>query len=159
MNVLARGAAVVTVGLLGACGPQGENEAVGTIAGAVIGGFAGSAVGDGTGRDVAIASGAVLGALIGGHIGRRLDEQSQMMAQDARHRALDQGTAGQGIRWDAPDNSAGPAHGVVMVNRSGQNQAGRTCREYTHEVTIAGETEVVVGTACLGDDGRWTEVA
>ena len=159
MKVLARGIAVGAILLAAACGPRGENEAIGTLAGAVIGGLAGSEVGSGSGRDVAIATGAVLGAFVGAEIGRRLDDHSRMQASDAQQRALDQGQVGQAIAWENPNNSAGPASGQVIVQRSGQDAGGRTCREYTHEVIIAGVTETVVGMACLGDDGRWTEVS
>lgn len=159
MKTLAKGIAVVAIPVLGACGPQGEGEAIGTVAGAVIGGLAGSEVGSGGGRDIAIASGAVLGALLGGEIGRRLDEHSRMTAQNAQRRALDGGRVGEAIVWESPNNAGGPASGQVIVVQSGQDTSGRTCREYNHEVTIAGETETVVGVACLGDDGRWTKVS
>ncbi len=159
MNMLTKGIAVGAIVMVTGCGPQGEGEALGTIAGAVIGGLAGSEIGSGSGRDVAIATGAVLGALVGGEIGRRLDEHSAMVAGNAQNRALNQGRIGQRISWDNPDNASGPASGAVTVVRSGQDQSGRTCREYTHEVTIAGTKETVVGTACLGEDGRWTDVS
>ena len=158
MKMLAKGIAVVAIPVLGACGPQGEGEAIGTVAGAVIGGLAGSEVGGGSGREIAIAGGAVLGALLGAEIGRRLDDHSRMVAQNAQQRALDDGHVGEAIVWESPNNAGGPATGQVIVSQSGQDTSGRTCREYTHEVTIAGETETVVGVACRGDDGRWTDV-
>ena len=159
MKTMVKCVAVGAVAFLGACGPQGEGEAVGTITGAVIGGLAGSGVGDGSGRDVAIAAGAVIGALIGGEIGRRLDEHSEMIARNTQRRALDEGQIGQAIRWENPDNAGGAASGRVTVDKTGEDRNGRTCREYTHEVTVAGVSETAVGVACLGDDGRWTIVS
>ena len=159
MNTLVKGMAIGAIALLGACGQQGEGQAVGALAGAVIGGLAGSEVGSGSGREVAIATGAVIGALLGAEVGRRLDEHSRMVADNAQQRALDNGQVGRAIVWESSDNAGGPASGQVIVNRSGQDANGRTCREYTHVVTIAGDTETVVGQACLGDDGRWTKVS
>ena len=159
MKTLAKGLAISATALLGGCAPQGEGEVLGTVAGAVIGGLAGSEVGGGSGRDVAIAAGAVLGAFLGGEVGRRLDEHSRLVANGAQRRALDEGQVGQAIDWESPDNSGGAASGQVIVQQNGWDSSGRTCREYTHEVTIAGDTETVVGTACLGDDGRWTNIS
>jgi len=158
MKFVLRGAAVGLLALTVGCG-QGEGEAVGVIAGGVIGGLAGSEVGSGSGRDVAIATGAVLGAFVGQEIGRRLDEHSRIKAAGARTQALDQGLVGENIVWENPDNAGGGARGLVVVNRSGRDAAGQTCREYTQEVTIAGDTETLIGTACLGADGRWTDVS
>ena len=112
MKTLAKGLAISATALLGACAPQGEGEAIGTVAGAVIGGLAGSEVGSGSGRDVAIAAGAVLGALVGGEVGRRLDENSRLRAEGAQRRALDEGQVGQAIVWESPDNSGGAARGA-----------------------------------------------
>ena len=33
---------------------------------------------------------------------------------------------------------------------------GNTSSEYRQTVTIGGQSEIVVGTACLGADGAWT---
>ena len=159
MKTLKSGMAIGAIALLGACGPQGEGEVLGAVTGAVIGGLAGSEVGGGSGREIAIASGAVLGALLGAEVGRRLDEHTQMVAARAEQRALDEGHVGQAIVWQNPDNSGGAASGQIIVQRSGADSQGRTCREYSHEVTIAGETETVIGVACLGDDGRWTKTS
>lgn len=160
MNTLVKGMAIGAIALLGACGQQGEGQTVGALAGAVIGGLAGSKVGSGSGREVAIATGAVIGAFLGAEVGRRLDEHSRIAADNAEQQALDNGQVGRAIEWENSDNAGGPASGQVIVNRSGRDpNNGQTCREFTHVVMIAGDTETVVGQACLGDDGRWTKVS
>lgn len=57
---------------------------------------------------------------------------------------------GQAITWNEGD-----ASGSVTTTREGRDASGQTCREFQQEVTIGGETEQAVGTACLQDDGSW----
>lgn len=157
MKILARttilGAAAAMT--LAACDDGRQQEQAGAVLGGVIGGVIADNAG---GNKEAIVLGAIAGSMIGASIGRQLDEASRRQASTAEDRALNDADVGQQIVWENPGNSNGPAKGVVVVKRQGQDTAGRTCREYSHEVTIAGETEVLIGTACLGDDGRWTRV-
>lgn len=145
--------------LLPACEAGRENEAVGSLIGGAIGALLGSEIGGGEEeRRIGVAVGAIIGSQIGGDIGRQLDDAARHRARVAEAEALSSASIGEPIRWEDPDNDYGPAEGTVTVKRQGRNEDGRTCREYTHEVTIAGESETVVGTACLGEDGRWTAV-
>jgi len=57
---------------------------------------------------------------------------------------------GQPITWNDGD-----ANGSVTTTREGMDASGLTCREFQQEVTIGGETEQAVGTACLQADGSW----
>ena len=74
---------VVTLGLA-ACGGAGQNEQLGNVLGAVVGGLAGAQVGEGDGQLVAVGVGAVLGALVGGEIGRMMDEADLQLLADAQ---------------------------------------------------------------------------
>lgn len=149
----------ITLVPLTACEPGHENELTGAVLGATLGGLAGAHVGDGSGRAMAIAFGAMTGMLVGATIGQRLDNQSALLAEKAQRQALNNNRVGESITWNNPDNSGGAARGTIILQRDGADQDGRTCREYSHEVTIAGDTETVIGKACLGDDGRWTEIS
>ena len=150
--------AMATVLMVPACMAGRENETMGALIGGTLGGLIGSEIGQGEGNEVAIAVGAIAGTLIGAQIGRHLDETSRAKAQQAETRAITSGQVGQQIVWENPNNSSGPASGWARVDRDGRDSSGRTCREYTQEVMIGGDTETMVGTACLGDDGRWTQI-
>ncbi len=48
----------------------GQNSAVGSMAGSILGGFAGSAIGGGHGRTLATVAGAAVGGMAGQHAGK-----------------------------------------------------------------------------------------
>ena len=126
-----------------------------TVIGGAIGAAAGSKVGGGRGKTFAMIMGGLAGAIAGSAIGQRLDEHAQMKANEATATALESARPGEGIRWDATSAETGQQNGIVHINRRGQDASGHRCAEYIHTVTIRGETEKVVGTACKGADGAW----
>lgn len=147
-----------TVLLLAACS-DGGGESAGSIIGGTVGALLGSEFGGGEAeRRIGVAIGAILGSHAGSSIGRQLDEAARHRARVAEAEALTSGQIGQTFRWEAPENDHGPASGAVTVNREGRNEEGHACREYTHEVTVAGKAETVISTACLDEDGRWSAV-
>lgn len=137
-------------------GCAGENqpglgEVIGTVGGAVAGGVLGNRVGDGSGQKFAIAAGAILGGLAGNWIGRNVDENVRRKAGEAEVAALE---SGESITW-----AEGPDTGTVEIGRTGRNDRGETCREFTHTVQIGGREEQAYGTACRDEAGDWKIVS
>lgn len=79
----------------------------------------------------------------------RLDEYAQREHETAQIAATT-ARVGEEIIWDTED-----ASGYVVTTREGTNRRGQTCREYQQSITVGGETEEAVGTACLQSDGSW----
>jgi len=131
--------------------PPGANTVVGTIAGAVVGGVAGSQFGHGSGKLAATAFGTLLGAFVGHKVGESLDQADQAAAQQAAQRAY-QAPIGQQITWTNPDSGHS---GTITPSREGNDASGNYCREFQQTVTVAGNTEQAVGTACRMPDGSW----
>ena len=153
MNVKTVAAVTLITLLAAACSnnPYGEKQTVGALGGAAIGGLLGSQFGDGKGRLVATGAGVLIGGLIGSEIGRTMDEQDRMQANQAvveAHRA----PLGETIAWNNPDSGH---YGTVTPMRDGSTQSGLYCREFQQTVSIGGKTEAAYGTACQQPDGTW----
>jgi surface antigen len=154
------GKSLIVVGTLavalsvGGCAldPQGApKQTVGTLGGAVAGGLLGAQVGGGRGQLIATATGAVLGAWLGSEIGSSLDRADQLHAERATYQALEHNPSNQPARWENPDSGH---YGTVTPVRTYET-AGRTCREFEHDVWIDGRREIAYGQACRDPDGRW----
>ena len=138
------------VAVLGGCAGEnhpGMGEVLGTVGGAVLGGVAGNKVGDGSGQKLATVIGAMAGGLAGNWIGKNVDENVRRKAAAAETRALD---TGETITW-----AEGPDTGTVEIVRSGRNDQGETCREFSHTVQIGGREEQAYGIACRDAAGDW----
>ena len=131
--------------------PYGEKQTVGGVGGAAIGGLLGSQFGSGTGQLVATGAGVLIGALIGSEIGRTMDEQDRMRADEAVNEAHS-APIGETIVWNNPDSGN---TGTVTPVRDGNSTSGLYCREFQQTVTINGRTETAYGTACREPDGTW----
>jgi surface antigen len=158
----ARFAAIAaTALLLAACagtpGGPGPRENTGTLLGAGTGAVLGAAVaGGGTGNRLAGAAiGGLLGGLIGNRIGAALDEEDQRRAYEAQEEALEHGQSGVATSWRNPDSGR---YGAVIPGPSYQ-EAGHTCRSYTHTIYIDGKPQTARGTACRNPDGTWTPLS
>ncbi|HYH21103.1 MAG TPA: RT0821/Lpp0805 family surface protein [Azospirillum sp.] len=145
---------------LGACQSGGsgfENmstgETVGTLGGAVAGGLLGSRFGGGAGRVATVGIGTVLGALAGREVARYLKGNDTERAVAAERQAVSQGSP---IDWSNPETGA---RGSVQPQRTYQNNAGQTCRDYTHTIYVQGQAESARGTACRQPDGSWALVS
>jgi surface antigen len=144
---------VVTLGLA-ACASSGENEQLGNVLGAVIGGLAGAQVGEGDGQLVAVGVGAALGALIGGEIGQMMDEVDLQLLADAHNQSLENTRQGTVTEWRNPDT--GHAGTVVPTSTFADPlDANNFCREFQQTVTIGGQQQQAFGTACRMPDGTW----
>lgn len=132
--------------LLAACeGPT--KQQTGAVVGAGLGGLLGSTVGHGGGRTAAIIGGSILGGLLGGAIGSSMDETDRLKAAYA----LEYNRTRQPSTWTNPDSGAEYTVTPTRTYRS----AGGDCREYSTEVFIDGQRDVVYGTACRRADGTW----
>jgi len=73
---------------------------------------------------------------------QRIHEQAQINATTA--------PIGETIIWNQ-----GGASGSVTATRDGMTPSGQYCREFQHEVIVAGKREQAYGTACRQADGSW----
>ena len=134
--------------LLALAGCEGPTkQQTGAVIGAGLGGLLGTQVGHGRGRTAAIIGGSILGGLLGGAIGSSMDETDRLRAAQA----LEYNRTRQPSSWTNPDTGA---EYTVTPTRT-YRTAGEDCREYSTEVFIDGQRDVVYGTACRGPDGTW----
>ncbi len=131
--------------------PYGEKQTVGTLGGAALGGLLGAQFGDGTGQLLATGAGVLIGGLIGSEVGRTMDEQDEMQANQAVTEAH-QAPLGETIVWNNPDSGHS---GTVTPVRDGSTSSGLYCREFQQTITVSGRTETAYGTACRQPDGTW----
>ncbi len=152
---LRKGIIVATVVLLsvGVAGCASQQES-GAVIGAVTGAIVGNQFGSGTGRALATAAGAVVGGIVGSEIGRKLDEEDRRHAAAAEYYALEEEDVGNKRGWRNPESGH---HGEVVVKRE-YRRDGRPCRDYEHTIYIDGEPDVLSGTSCRDDDGRWRSI-
>lgn len=158
-NLLAGLFAVSLAPAIAGCAGMSENETAGTILGGVAGAVVGNQFGDGDGKTAATALGAIIGATVGREIGHSLDQTSRRRADAATRRALDTASVGQGIAWENPANTGGPARGSAMITRQGADRQGRTCREFQQTITVGGKEVQSYGTACRDANGDWRIVS
>ncbi|MGB8315353.1 MAG: RT0821/Lpp0805 family surface protein [Aestuariivirga sp.] len=146
-------AAVAMAGLmLAGCAPDsGPKESSGALLGGVAGGLLGNSIGHGNGRAAATILGAALGAVVGGKVGRSLDDEDRNYAYGAATRSF---TSGREVTWENPDSG----HRGRFRSRPGAQRDGRLCRDFDHTIWVDGEPELIEGTACQTEDGRWRVV-
>ncbi len=145
-------ALALAVLMVGACANYEERprQTAGTLIGAAAGGLAGAQFGSGSGQLAATALGVFLGGMAGSEIGRQMDENDRLRAQQAHQQALN---TGQTVRWDNPNSGN---HGAVVPTRTGTNaQTGQFCREFQTTIVVGGREEDAYGTACQQPDGSW----
>ncbi len=73
---------------------------------------------------------------------KRVHESAQVKATIA--------PVGEKIVWNS-----GGATGSVTTVRDGDSTSGRYCREFQHQVNIAGKKQQAYGVACRQPDGSW----
>lgn len=128
-----------------------NNEDVGTLSGAVVGGLLGSQIGSGSGQVLAAAGGAMIGAYLGGQIGKSMDRLDRLEMQ----RALETAPTGRAVVWSNPDSGI---RYTVRPTRT-YHRASQPCREYTTQAMIGGKNQQVYGRACRQADGSWRVVS
>ena len=152
--------ALLALGVVGcAANPEtgtGAKENTGTAVGAVAGALIGSQFGGNTGSRIAAGlAGAAIGGLLGNRIGASMDDDDKRRAYVAQEEALEGGPSGAPVSWRNPDSGR---YGTVVPGPAYQ-QAGNTCRQYTHTVYIDGKPQTARGAACRNPDGTWTPVS
>jgi surface antigen len=121
---------------------------VAAAVGAGAGGAAGATVGSGSGKVASTVAGGIAGAWIGATIGQRLERDAQSQAMSAEQRAVNENVM---VDWTGDNRT----RGVVVPRRTFQDSQGRPCREFAHEIVIAGRVEQGVGVYCRENDGFW----
>ena len=153
-------AAFLALGIVGCAGnPEtgtGPKENTGTAVGAIAGAVIGSQFGGGAGERVAAGiAGAAIGGLLGNRIGASMDDEDKQRAYEAQRAALETGPSGAPVSWRNPDSGR---YGTVVPGPAYQ-QAGNTCRQYTHTIYIDGKPQTARGAACRNPDGTWTPIS
>ena len=142
------------MGTVSACADAQNNpkQTIGTLLGAGAGALLGAQVGSGKGKLAAVAIGTLGGAYLGSEIGKSLDYVDRQKAKEAEQTALENNRAGVTTTWRNPDTGN---FGRVTPKPATQLASGEFCREYEHEISVDGRTEVAKGTACRQGDGNW----
>ncbi len=135
----------------------GGGEAVGTLAGAGLGGLLGNQFGHGSGKVLTTVGGVLLGGFLGNRVGNSLDRGTIAYNQQQTQVALNNNQPGQALPWKSPSNPQ--VTGTIVPQQVYQNQQGQYCREYTQNILIGGQNQQSVGTACRNPDGSWTPVS
>lgn len=150
--------AILSVALMGCqTNGWGNKQTGGTLLGAGLGAWAGSNVGGGKGRLAAVAIGTLAGAFLGNSVGASLDRADRLSVQRTTQTALERAPTGQSVGWRNPDRRR-QTYGHITPRRTYTNYRTRqTCREYTHDITIGGKRETMVGRACRQADGTWVK--
>jgi surface antigen len=131
---------------------DGDQEALGTLIGGIIGAATGNAIGDGD--PIAIILGAGAGAAIGNSVGSALDEKDKLEAENAYLRSMN-GGVNQTYEWQGRSN--GGHRGRFQTQSEFRNNEGYNCRTYVSESWINGQYIRREGTSCLYPDGTWRE--
>lgn len=142
-------AAAIAVATLTSCETKQQS---GSLIGGLGGALIGSQFGSGGGRLLGAGIGAVLGTLAGSYVGKNLDEQDKAKMDRTAQNSLENAKTGQVSRWKNPDTNHS---GTFIPTKTYKSTEGRYCREYTHTVTVGGQTEKAYGTACRQPDGQW----
>ena len=133
-----------------------SKQGAGTAIGVVAGGLLGSQFGKGDGKLVGVAVGALAGAFIGGAVGKSLDDRDRALAAKTTEQALEFSPTGRAVEWNNPDSGHA---GSVTPTRTYKNNAGRYCREFTHDVVIDAKVQTAYGKACRQPGGSWQIVS
>ena len=90
------------------------------------------------------------GGLIGGPFGIAVASADKQLALDAEYKALEYAKGGEVIAW----TGAG-ASGKVQASQP-YRVGSQDCRQYSHELTLAGNVATAKATACRNSDGSWS---
>jgi len=95
---------------------------------------------------------ALLASYVGSRFGRGLNDVDRRRAAEAQIAALEFGRPGQPTPWRNPDSGNA---GEVIPGPVRTVGANARCRDFTHNVTVAGRPDQGRGTACRLPDGVW----
>jgi len=83
----------------------------------------------------------------------QLTESSRSQRLQTLQDALEFSRTGEARNWQDAASGQG---GSVLPMRTVEDGARGPCRVFQESITIAGRTEIAVGSACRGSDGLWT---
>ncbi|HUY68600.1 MAG TPA: glycine zipper 2TM domain-containing protein [Alphaproteobacteria bacterium] len=136
----------------------GENQFVGTLVGAGVGGLVGNQFGRGDGRVATTAAGVLVGGFAGNAVGASLDRED---AYDSAYYSEPGYVYYPGPVYFqttyVPNYVAPPAYDA-SPSPYYDTANSDYCREFTQEATVAGHEAETYGTACLQPDGSWRVV-
>jgi surface antigen len=92
------------------------------------------------------------GGLIGGKLGVALDKADRAAGFEAEYKALEYSSGGELVTWTG---KSGGASGRVVAAQP-YRVGSQDCRQYSHELLLAGAAKSGRGTACRNSDGTWT---
>lgn len=131
--------------LVAGCQNAGQNEVIGTGAGAAGGALIGGLAGGWTGAAI----GGLAGGIVGNLVGRTLDDRERARMQAAAQQAA---AENRRVNWSEP----GKANGYVRPVGQQFVSGGRTCRQFEQVATKDGRTEREMVSMCRNTDGSWT---
>jgi surface antigen len=134
--------------LVAGCQNTGQNEMIGTGAGAAGGALIGGLAGGWTGAAI----GGLAGGVAGNLFGRYLDDRERQRAYAAAQQAA---AENRRVNW----NEQGGASGYVRPMGANYASGGRTCHDFEQVATKNGNTERQVQTMCRNPDGSWSAQA
>ncbi len=98
---------------------------------------------------------AVSGGFISGNMGQSLSAEERQKAYDAEVSALDNGSPGYPVGWNAESG----ARGTVIAGPAYRRTGFQNCRDYSHTLYVSGRPQIARGMACQGADGKWQAVS
>ena len=133
-----------------------DKLAQGAIAGAVVGGAIGyELLGSGSGQLVGLALGAAAGSAGGYVLTERLTQLDLRVMNERTYQGLTNAPSGEPVAWSNPQSGN---KGEITPLRTFLSRDGKLCRDYSRTITVAGETEQTVHTACRNGGGDWIHV-
>jgi len=130
--------------LVAGCQNTGQNEMIGTGAGAAGGALIGGLAGGWTGAAI----GGLAGGIAGNLFGRFLDDRERQRANAAAAQAA---AEDRRVHWSEQGTS-----GYVRPVGATYANSGRTCRDFEQVATKSGRTEREIATMCRNPDGSWS---
>jgi surface antigen len=126
--------------------------AAGSTTGAPSGGSGATVATVGAGTTADFVAGTLVGSYLGNRLGSRFGDTARQAAATAERRALADNAPAD---WSDPRSGTS---GRVQPLRSFTDAAGRTCREYSQTIKVAGRSHSDSGIACLQSAGNWSLV-
>lgn len=158
--VMASGIALALAGCAGMGPHEQQDTELGCVSGAIGGGLLGLALGNGNSSSALLGAGSGLlaGCAAGNVIGRQLDAQDRMAAEQATYAALDAPPVYHGYAhrhyWNS-DHGTGN-HGYVTVKHVTRTASGGECKELNEVAYIKGQEVNQPSKFCKSPDGSWT---
>lgn len=140
---------ILAMTLVGCAGMSKQEQ--GATGGAILGIIVGALAGNALDCKGCAAIGGAVGGIALGSAGSAWGRNLDRLDEQQRQQALEIQRSGEYRQWRNPDSGA--VHRVAPVKTSVED--GRYCREYIHEIIVAGKKQQGYGKACRKPDGTW----